>query len=46
MTKKKRKTPLRGATRCKECLWYIGNNMLSDRDYICPKCDNNMKEEK
>jgi hypothetical protein len=45
-TEKKRKTPLRGTTHCKKCLWYIGNNMLNDRNHICPNCDNNMKEKK
>ena len=47
MTKirKERKTALRGVTRCKECLWYIGNNMLRDTDHICPICENEVKEE-
>jgi hypothetical protein len=43
--RKERKTEIRGVTHCKECLWYIGNRMLRDREHICPICDNKLKEE-
>jgi hypothetical protein len=38
------KAPLRGVTRCTKCLWYIGNNMLRDRERICPLCDGELED--
>jgi hypothetical protein len=38
------RAPLRGVIRCKECLWYIGNNILRDRERICPICESKLEE--
>jgi formylmethanofuran dehydrogenase subunit E len=44
VTERKIKEPLRGVVRCKECLWYIGNNMLRDREKICPLCYGSLED--